>query len=94
MLIIIISKDVSLSTVNPRLKFKHCKSLGASLNRKDLSSNTIPKELDEAAEIDGCTFFQIFCKIVLPVLKPILATIAIIPILVICIVQLSTLFKY
>jgi multiple sugar transport system permease protein len=38
--------------------------------------NTIPKELDEAAKIDGCTFFQTFYKIILPVLKPILATIA------------------
>lgn len=38
--------------------------------------NTIPKELDEAARIDGCTFFQIYWKIILPVLKPILATIA------------------
>lgn len=38
--------------------------------------NSIPKELDEAAKIDGCTFFQTFYKIILPVLKPILATIA------------------
>ena len=38
--------------------------------------NTIPKELDEAAKIDGCTFFQTFYMILLPVLKPILATVA------------------
>lgn len=38
--------------------------------------NTIPKELDEAAMIDGCTFFQIYHMIILPLLKPILATIA------------------
>lgn len=38
--------------------------------------NTIPKELDEAAKIDGCTFFQTFWKIILPVLKPVLATIS------------------
>jgi ABC-type glycerol-3-phosphate transport system permease component len=37
--------------------------------------NTIPKELDEAAKIDGCTFFQTYWKIILPVLKPVLATI-------------------
>ncbi len=37
--------------------------------------NTIPKELDEAAKIDGCTFFQTFYMILLPVLKPILATV-------------------
>lgn len=38
--------------------------------------NTIPKELDEAAKIDGCTFFQTYWKIILPVLKPVLATIS------------------
>ena len=38
--------------------------------------NSVPKELDEAAKIDGCTFFQTFYKIILPVLKPILATVA------------------
>jgi multiple sugar transport system permease protein len=38
--------------------------------------NSIPKELDEAAKIDGCTFFQTFYKVLLPVLKPILATVA------------------
>lgn len=38
--------------------------------------NTIPKELDEAAKIDGCSFFQTFYQIILPVLKPILATVA------------------
>jgi len=38
--------------------------------------NSIPKELDEAAKIDGCTFFQTYWKVILPVLKPILATIA------------------
>lgn len=37
---------------------------------------TIPKELDEAAKIDGCSFFQIYWIIILPLLKPVLATIA------------------
>ena len=38
---------------------------------------TIPAwELDEAAAIDGCSFFQIYYKIILPVLKPVLATVA------------------
>lgn len=36
--------------------------------------NTISKELDEAAKIDGCTFFQIYTRIIFPLLKPILAT--------------------
>jgi multiple sugar transport system permease protein len=36
----------------------------------------IPKELDEAAMIDGCTRFQIFRKVILPMSKPALATLA------------------
>lgn len=35
---------------------------------------TIPKELDEAALIDGCSRFGIFYRIILPLLKPITAT--------------------
>lgn len=38
--------------------------------------NSIPKELDEAARIDGCTFFQTFYKIIFPLLKPITSTVA------------------
>jgi len=39
---------------------------------------TIPKEIDEAAQLDGCSFVSILFRIILPLLKPILATIAII----------------
>ncbi|MCD2347064.1 MULTISPECIES: carbohydrate ABC transporter permease [Clostridium] len=38
---------------------------------------TIPKELDEAAEIDGCNKFYIFWKIILPLAKPATASLAI-----------------
>lgn len=38
--------------------------------------NTLPKELDEAAAIDGCSFFGIYYRIILPLLKPVMATIA------------------
>jgi len=38
---------------------------------------TIPIELDEAARIDGCNYFQIFWIILLPLVKPALVTIAI-----------------
>lgn len=38
---------------------------------------SLPKELDEAAAIDGCSFMGTFFKIIMPLLKPILATIAI-----------------
>ncbi|WP_055668310.1 carbohydrate ABC transporter permease [Desnuesiella massiliensis] len=37
----------------------------------------IPKELDEAAMIDGCTKFQTFWHIIFPLLKPITITVAI-----------------
>ena len=39
--------------------------------------NSVPKELDEAARIDGCTFFQTYYKVIIPMLKPVMATIAI-----------------
>ena len=38
--------------------------------------NTLPQELQEAAEIDGCTIFQYFIKIVLPLSKAIIAIMA------------------
>ncbi|MBE5040718.1 carbohydrate ABC transporter permease [Ructibacterium gallinarum] len=38
---------------------------------------SLPKALDEAAQIDGCSFIGTFFKIIMPLLKPILATIAI-----------------
>ena len=38
---------------------------------------TLPKELDEAARIDGAGTFQIFTQVILPLLGHILATVAI-----------------
>ena len=38
---------------------------------------TIPVELEEAARIDGCTTWQIFYKVIMPLLKPVRATIII-----------------
>ena len=37
---------------------------------------SIPKELDESATIDGCTIYGIFFQIILPLIKPILAVVA------------------
>jgi arabinogalactan oligomer/maltooligosaccharide transport system permease protein len=37
--------------------------------------DTIPFTLDEAAKIDGCSHFQIFYKIILPLATPVLAVI-------------------
>jgi multiple sugar transport system permease protein len=40
--------------------------------------NQIPKEIDEAARIDGCSFFRIYRSILLPLTKPLVATIGLI----------------
>lgn len=37
----------------------------------------LPKELEESAMIDGASYFTIFWKIIMPISKPILATVAI-----------------
>ena len=37
----------------------------------------IPKELEEAAEIDGCNHLRIYAQIILPLCKPVVATLAI-----------------
>lgn len=39
--------------------------------------NTISPEIDEAAKIDGCSFFQTYWRIVFPLCKPLIATVAI-----------------
>ena len=39
-------------------------------------TKAIPKELDEAAIIDGCSIYQVYYRIILPLTKPILAVVA------------------
>lgn len=43
--------------------------------------SNVPKELEEAATIDGCNMFQTFFMIVLPLLKTILVTVAILEVM-------------
>ena len=38
---------------------------------------TLPRELEEAARVDGCSFFGIYWRIVLPLMKPVIATLGI-----------------
>jgi raffinose/stachyose/melibiose transport system permease protein len=39
---------------------------------------TLPKDLDQSARIDGCSDFQLYYKIVLPLMRPALATVSIV----------------
>ncbi len=39
--------------------------------------NGIPRDLDEAAKIDGCSYYTIYTRIILPLLTPPMATVAI-----------------
>lgn len=53
--------------------------LGAQLSNVMLVRgfiNSIPRELDEAARLDGCNPFQIYWKIILPLIRPIIAVVA------------------
>ena len=45
---------------------------------KSFVSSSIPREIEESATLDGCSIFGIFLHIVLPLLRPVLATLAII----------------
>jgi|SRR5690554_2428698 len=42
---------------------------------------SVPAELDEAAVMDGCTSFQVYSKIIFPLLKPITTTIVVLDVL-------------
>jgi multiple sugar transport system permease protein len=39
--------------------------------------DSIPREIDEAAKVDGCSFFRIFLHIISPLCKPVIATVGI-----------------
>ena len=43
--------------------------------------NSIPKEIEEAALIDGCSPFKVYLYVVLPLLKPICITVAVLDVL-------------
>ena len=50
-------------------------AFGIFLNRQYIYS--IPDDLIDAAKIDGCSEFTIYVKVILPLIKPVLATLAI-----------------
>lgn len=45
---------------------------------KEFIESTVPKELEEAAAIDGCAVVPKFFRIVLPLLKPVISTVMIV----------------
>lgn len=38
---------------------------------------SVPREIDDAAKIDGCGFFRTYWNVILPLIRPILATVAV-----------------
>ena len=44
---------------------------------KEFVESSVPKELEEAAEIDGCSVLKKFFVIIMPLLKPVIATVVI-----------------
>lgn len=44
---------------------------------KEFVESSVPRELEEAAEIDGCSVFRKFFVIIMPLLKPVIATVVI-----------------
>ena len=39
--------------------------------------SVLPRELDDAAKIDGCGYFSIYCRVLLPLIKPALVSLGI-----------------
>ena len=48
-------------------------AVGNMIIVRNFFENSIPKEMIEAAKIDGCTQWQTFSRIVVPLSKPIMA---------------------
>ncbi|WP_297407548.1 carbohydrate ABC transporter permease [uncultured Cetobacterium sp.] len=73
---IIIQKLGLLNTISGLVLPGLFSSFGTFLMRQFFM--TLPKELEEAAVIDGCNHFQIFYKVMLPLVKPGLVALVII----------------
>lgn len=73
-----IFKELGLTNTHPALWVKtfFASAFGVFLFRQFFS--TIPNELNEAAEMDGASHFTIFVRIIVPLAKPVFATMLII----------------
>ena len=70
--------DVGLESCGLLREFRCRPRVQTGLINDDGFIKNIPVELEEAATIDGCNMFQTFFLIVLPLLKGIMATVAVI----------------
>lgn len=73
----LISKFGMLDTLLGAMVIFFLNPLGIFLMRQYISQS-VPDELVEAAKLDGCSNFGIFCRIVLPIILPAFATLGII----------------
>ncbi len=65
--------NTRLSLILPYVGF----AIPLAINVLTIFFKTIPSELEEAAVIDGCNIYQTFVNIMLPMVKPALATVSI-----------------
>lgn len=65
--------NTRISLILPYLGF----AIPLATNVLTLFFRTIPAELEEAAVIDGCTIYQTFIRVMLPMVKPAIATVSI-----------------
>lgn len=65
--------NTRISLILPYLGF----AIPLATNVLTIFFRTIPAELEEAAVIDGCSIYQAFGKIMLPMVKPAIATVSI-----------------
>lgn len=65
--------NTRLSLILPYVGF----AIPLAINVLTIFFRTIPTELEEAAVIDGCNIYQTFGKIMVPMVKPALATVSI-----------------
>ena len=55
---------------------------------------SIPAELEEAAAMDGCGPFRVFVRIALPMSRPVLATVSVLPLVVLSDPEMCALVFY
>ena len=73
----LIMRDLNLLNTKQGLIFLHCNGAVFALFLYTGFMRAMPRDLEEAAAVDGAGQFRIFWRIVFPLLKPVTATVAI-----------------